>query len=145
MSLSPIPGAASAVSLDQLTRPVATPPARGTAPMSNQAIVQAAHKFEAMAIAQLLKPMFASAGSAAAPFSGGAVEKSFRPFFINAVAKSIEARGGLGLAPMIEQALLAERDSTKPQPATATSPSSSVPAPGGSVAPSSSLSPGAGS
>ncbi len=130
MTLTPLAGPAGAA-LDPLTRPVATPPARGTAPMSDQAIVHAAHKFEAMAIAQLLKPMFASAGSAAAPFSGGAVEKSFRPFFIDAVAKSIEARGGLGLAPMIEKALLAERDSTKPQPAA----SASVPSPSPSASP----------
>lgn len=74
-------------------------------------IVQAAHKFEAMAISQLLKPIFASAGQAAPPFGGGVVEKSFRPFLIDAIAKQMEARGGLGLAPMIEHALAADQAS----------------------------------
>ena len=68
----------------------------------------AAHKFEAMAIAQLLKPMFATLGKADPPFGGGGATKEFRPFLIEAIAKSMEARGGLGLAPMIEQALSAK-------------------------------------
>lgn len=68
----------------------------------------AAHKFEAMAIAQLLKPMFATLGKAEPPFGSGGASKEFRPFLIEAIAKSMEARGGLGLAPMIEQALSAK-------------------------------------
>lgn len=67
----------------------------------------AAHKFEAMAIAQLLKPIFATMGKADPPFGGGAVTREFRPFMVRAIATSMEARGGLGLAPMIEQALSA--------------------------------------
>lgn len=65
----------------------------------------AAQKFEAMAIAQFLKPMFASMGKADAPFGGGTVERQFKPFLINAIATSMEARGGLGLKPMIESAM----------------------------------------
>ncbi|HEX7389219.1 MAG TPA: rod-binding protein [Acidiphilium sp.] len=67
----------------------------------------AARKFEAMAIAQLLKPIFATMGKADPPFGGGAVTREFQPFMIRAIATSMEARGGLGLAPMIEQALSA--------------------------------------
>lgn len=68
----------------------------------------AAHKFEAMAIAQLLKPIFATLGKADPPFGSGGAVRAFRPFLIEAIAKSMEARGGLGLAPMIEQALSAK-------------------------------------
>lgn len=62
----------------------------------------AAEKFETMAISQFLKPMFETMGKADAPFGGGAAAKAFRPFMIDAIAKSVETRGGLGLAPMIK-------------------------------------------
>lgn len=68
-----------------------------------------ADKFESMAIAAFLKPIFATMGKADAPFGGGAVEKHFQPFLIDAIAKSMEARGGLGLKPMIESALAAPK------------------------------------
>lgn len=58
-----------------------------------------------MAIAQFLKPMFHDMGKADAPFGGGTTERQFQPFLIDAIAKSMEARGGLGLKPMIENAM----------------------------------------
>ncbi|MDD2876507.1 MAG: rod-binding protein [Acidiphilium sp.] len=72
---------------------------------SSDASVAAAHKFESMAIAQFLKPIFATMGKADAPFGGGSAARQFQPFLIDAIAKSMESRGGLGLAPMIENAL----------------------------------------
>lgn len=99
------PGAAA--TMGALPRPATSRTVRHAAEATN--IAQAAQKFEAMAIAQMLKPIFASAGQAAPPFGGGMVEKSFKPFLIDAVAKEMEARGGLGLAPMIEHALAADR------------------------------------
>jgi Rod binding domain-containing protein len=67
-----------------------------------------AQKFESMAIAQFLKPIFATMGKADAPFGGGSAEQQFQPFLIDAIAKSMEARGGLGLTPMITSTLAAE-------------------------------------
>lgn len=68
----------------------------------------AADKFEAMAISQMLKPIFATIGKADAPFGAGSTARAFQPFLIDAIAKSMEARGGLGLAPMIEAAISAQ-------------------------------------
>lgn len=68
----------------------------------------AAAKFEAMAISQMLKPIFATMGKADAPFGAGSTARAFQPFLIDAIAKSMEARGGLGLAPMIEAAISAQ-------------------------------------
>ncbi len=128
MTVGSVSGLPLGAALDQLTKPQAAPlPRAGQSPQGSAEIVKAAHHFEAMAIAQLLKPMFSSAGSAQAPFGGGTVEKSFRPFFIDAIAKSIEARGGLGLAPMIERALEAEQHKTK-MPSAATSHDAASPA-----------------
>ena len=58
----------------------------------------AARKFEQMAIGQLLTPMFATIDLSKDAFGGGAGEAAWQPMMIDAMAKQIEARGGLGLA-----------------------------------------------
>lgn len=88
-----------------VTQVITQPPRTIRAPANLTA--QAAQKFEAMAIAQFLKPMFASMGKADAPFGAGSTGRTFQPFLIQAIAKSMEARGGLGLAPMIRAAMAA--------------------------------------
>jgi hypothetical protein len=51
-------------------------------PQTPQAIRAEAKKFESMAIAQFLKPMFETIGHAEAPFGGGVSNsKRFSPFF----------------------------------------------------------------
>ncbi|MGC9269461.1 rod-binding protein [Acidiphilium sp.] len=90
---------------------------------SPNARAAAAQKFEAMAISQLLKPIFATMGKADAPFGGGSAARQFQPFLIDAIAKSMEARGGLGLTPMIESAL----DAETAKPAAGSSPHLTVP------------------
>lgn len=97
----------SSLSVMPVPVPVIAQPSRVIAAPAN-ATAQAAQKFEAMAIAQFLKPMFASMGKADAPFGAGSTGRTFQPFLIDAIAKSMEARGGLGLAPMIERAMTAE-------------------------------------
>jgi Rod binding domain-containing protein len=59
---------------------------------------QAAQRFEQMAIGQLLTPMFATIDLSQDAFGGGAGEAAWQPMMIDAMAKQIEARGGLGLA-----------------------------------------------
>ncbi|WP_039887552.1 MULTISPECIES: rod-binding protein [unclassified Acidiphilium] len=133
MTVGSVSGLPLGAALDSLTKPQAAPlPRAGQSTLGSAEIVKAAHHFEAMAIAQLLKPMFSSVGSAQAPFGGGSVEKSFRPFFIDAIAKSIEARGGLGLAPMIERALEADQQKAK-MSSGATSHGAASPAPSSST------------
>ncbi len=68
-------------------------------------IAKSAHDFEAMAIGQLLQPMFDTVKTADTPFGGGSGEEAWRPLLVNEMAKMIEAHGGLGLAKPIQDAL----------------------------------------
>lgn len=117
MSVSSLPAGAG-IALDRVTEPhILKKPITGTGKAGPIDLTAEAQKFETMTIAQLLKPMFATMGKADPPFGGGAIERSFRPFLLDAIAKAMEARGGLGLAPMIETALAANRSSDNPSAA----------------------------
>ena len=98
-TLSPMPS---------LMLPVAGPPAavRPTQTPDPAKITKAAHDFEAMAIGQLLEPMFETVDSGHDAFGGGAGEEAWKPMLVQAFAKQIEARGGLGLAKPIYDAML---------------------------------------
>jgi Rod binding domain-containing protein len=98
-TLSPMPS---------LMLPVAGAPvaARPTQTPDPAKIANAAHDFEAMAIGQLLEPMFDTVDSAHDAFGGGAGEEAWKPMLVQAFAKQIEARGGLGLARPIYDAML---------------------------------------
>jgi len=48
---------------------------------------RAAQDFEAMAISQLLTPMFDTVDTSAGPFGGGAGEQAFKPFLIDAIGR----------------------------------------------------------
>lgn len=61
-------------------------------------IMKAAQDFEAMAIGQMLEPMFDTVDTAKGLFGGGAAEENFKPMLITEMAKQVEQRGGLGLA-----------------------------------------------
>jgi flagellar protein FlgJ len=69
-------------------------------------IAKSARDFEAMAIGQLLQPMFDSVDSAHSTFGGGPGEEAWKPMLVQEFAKQIEARGGLGLAKPIYDAML---------------------------------------
>ena len=58
----------------------------------------AAQDFEAMALSKLLAPMFDTVDTSAGLFGGGEGEQAFKPFLTDAIARQMEARGGLGLA-----------------------------------------------
>jgi len=60
--------------------------------------VKSARDFEAMAIGQLLQPMFETVDSAHSLFGGGAAEETWKPMMVTEIAKKIAANGGLGLA-----------------------------------------------
>lgn len=59
---------------------------------------KAAQDFEAMAIGQLLEPMFSTVDTSQGFFGGGAGEQNFRPMLVTEMAKAVEQHGGLGLA-----------------------------------------------
>ena len=59
-----------------------------------------------MAIGQLLQPMFDTVDSSHDAFGGGAGEEAWKPMLVQEFAKQIAARGGLGLAKPIYEAML---------------------------------------
>ena len=87
------------------TNPAAIPPA-DTAASLDPKIWQAAKNFEAMAIGQLLAPMFDTTEVAHSSFGGGDAEAAWQPMMIDAIGKQIEAHGGFGLAQPLYAAML---------------------------------------
>lgn len=86
---APIPANTSALPPAQLTR-----------------LWQSAQDFEAMAIGQLLQPMFETVDVAHAAFGGKEAEAAWRPMLIDAVGKQMAAHGGVGLAVPVFNAML---------------------------------------
>lgn len=71
-----------------------------------QQLTKAAQDFEAMALGQLLKPMFETVDQSKGLFGGGAGEQAWRPMMVQEMAKNIAKAGGLGLArPVLQQML----------------------------------------
>ncbi len=94
---------------DPRTTPIPAPapgPPAATTAAPDAKVWKAAQDFEAMAIGQLLEPMFATVDTSKSMFSGGAGEESFKPMLTTEMAKEVEAHGGLGLADGIYQQML---------------------------------------
>ncbi len=91
-----------------LPQPIgAAPGAPRLPPASNPAAVaKSAHDFEAMAIGQLLQPMFNTVDSANGTFGGGPGEEAWKPMLVQEFAKQIASHGGLGLAKPIYDAMI---------------------------------------
>jgi flagellar protein FlgJ len=67
---------------------------------------KAAQAFEAMALGQLLAPMFATVDHGKSVFGGGAAESTWRPMMTQEMAKQVASHGGLGIAaPVFRQML----------------------------------------
>ncbi len=88
-----------------LAKPAATV-TRLASPADPAKIAKSAQDFEAMAIGQLLEPMFDTVDTAHGLFGGGAGEEAWKPMLVQEFAKQIEARGGLGLAKPVYDAML---------------------------------------
>ncbi|HKM63540.1 MAG TPA: rod-binding protein [Acidisphaera sp.] len=86
-----------------------TDPTAGLPPAQAAQLKKAAHDFEAMAINELLKPMFDTVDTSGGPFGGGAAEQTWRPMMVEAMAKQMEQAGGLGLSqPVLESLVRAQ-------------------------------------
>ena len=85
--------------------PSAGPPPSDLPPAKAAKLWKSAQDFEAMAIGELLQPMFDTVSNSG-PFSGGDTANAFKPVMIQAIGRAMEERGGLGLAGPIYQALL---------------------------------------
>jgi Rod binding domain-containing protein len=82
------------------------PPAGTLSPEQTAKLWQAARNFEAMAIGQLLQPMFETVDVKHSAFGGGEAEEAWRPMLVDAIGKQMAANGGIGLAVPVFNALL---------------------------------------
>jgi len=92
--------------------PVAAPDAATMAQPGAARAWRSAQDFEAMALGQLLAPMFDTIDTSKGMFGGGAGESAWRPMLTQAIAKQMAAHGGLGLAaPVFHQILVMQETS----------------------------------
>jgi peptidoglycan hydrolase FlgJ len=89
-----------------VTTAIVQPAASPLPPAQTAKLWQAAHDFEAMAIGQLLQPMFSTVDAKHTAFGGGEGEEAWRPMLVDAIGKQMAARGGIGLAVPVFNALL---------------------------------------
>lgn len=90
---------------------VAAPIGPGTAKLW-----KAAQDFEAMALNQLLAPMFATVDSAHGAFGGGDGEETWKPMMVQELAKSMSHHGGLGLAVPVYNQMLRMQEIAQEKP-----------------------------
>jgi peptidoglycan hydrolase FlgJ len=85
------------------------PPPLPTSTLSPERVsklMQGAKDFEAMALGQLLAPMFETVDMSHSKFGGGEAEGTWRPMLVDAIGKQIAAHGGLGIAAPMFAAML---------------------------------------
>ncbi len=94
--------------------PTTAPPAAARPPQSADPvkIAKAAKDFEAMAIGQLLQPMFDTVQATKDGFGGGSGEEAWKPMLVQEFAKQIVGHGGLGLAKPVYDAMLSMQKSS---------------------------------
>jgi Rod binding domain-containing protein len=84
------------------------PTSSATAP---QRLRKAAESFTAVALGEMLSPMFATLDETGGLLGGGAGEAAFRPMMIQEMAAGIARQGGLGLTDQVAQAMLRLQES----------------------------------
>ena len=88
-------------------------PAQSALPPAQTAkLWQAARDFEAMAIGQLLQPMFETVDVKHSLFGGGEAEEAWRPMLVDAIGRQMAAHGGIGLAAPVFNAMLQAQEQT---------------------------------
>jgi peptidoglycan hydrolase FlgJ len=88
-------------------------PASTLPPERVSKLMQGAKDFEAMALGQLLEPMFETVDAAHSQFGGGEAEASWQPMLVDAIGKQIAAHGGLGIAAPVFAAMLHAQEQTQ--------------------------------
>lgn len=74
-------------------------------------IRQKAMEFTAVALTEMLTPMFDTLAGDGGPFGGGAGEATFRPMLVQQMASGIARQGGLGLTDTVAHAMLKLQES----------------------------------
>ena len=90
----------------QILPPPTQPTSTSLSPAQIAKTWQAARDFEAMALGQMLQPMFATVDTAKGLFGGGQGEDAWKPMLVDAIGKKLAANGGLGLAAPVFQEML---------------------------------------
>lgn len=91
---------------------VATPPtpdvptARQLTPAQIAATRASAQSFEALAIGQLLQPMFNTVDTSKGLFGGGKGEETWKPMMVDEMGKMIAKSGGIGIADSVFREML---------------------------------------
>lgn len=86
-------------------QPLLQPGSRPSQSNDPAKIAKSAADFEAMAIGQLLQPMFDTVETTKGGFGGGSGEEAWKPMLVQEFAKQIAAHGGLGLAKPVYDAM----------------------------------------
>ena len=74
---------------------------------------KAATEFEAVAIGEMLAPMFETVDTAHGLFGGGEGESAWRPMMIQAIGRQMAQHGGLGLADSIYRTLMRAQETAQ--------------------------------
>lgn len=96
-----IGSAAAVVPLDVLKS--ATPTVDATA--NREKIAKTAKSFESQMLSTMMQSMFEGV-NVPAPFGGGAGEDAFKSFLIDAFAKKMADRGGIGISASVQREML---------------------------------------
>lgn len=85
-------------------------------PEQRTRIAAAAQQFEAMALGQLLTPIFDTVDTSHGAFGGGDGEAAWKPLLISELARHVAAHGGLGLTrPIMQQMLRMQETANDPR------------------------------
>lgn len=67
---------------------------------------KSAQEFEAMAVAQLLRPMFETVDTSKGLFGGGKGEAAWKPLMVDEMGKMLAKAGGIGIADAVLKEML---------------------------------------
>lgn len=72
---------------------------------------KSAEDFEAIALGQLLQPMFKTVDTSKGMFGGGTGEEAWKPMMVDEMAKMLAKSGGIGLADSVYREMLRMQES----------------------------------
>ena len=102
---------ADAVRMPPASSPVLHAPTQPALAPGNAARTRkAAEDFEALAIGQLLAPMFATVNVSKGMFGGGKGEEAWKPMMVDEMGKMLAKAGGIGLADSVYREMLRMQD-----------------------------------
>jgi Rod binding domain-containing protein len=90
----------------------AVPGGRTLSPEQIEKTRKAAQDFEAMALGEMLKPMFNTVDTSKGLFGGGVGEATWKPMMVEEMAKTIAQNGGVGIADEVLKEMLRIQEMT---------------------------------